>query len=130
MRVSARRRLAKYLQRVSKHFRISRLTVLAPPGGGGGLGADHNAGMPNPLSSAGIKKEVSVQVRRDSADFKGCWGMGVSGPTPSCSLLFFAQSCKSKQAASRAAPLCTHAGFSVVLLWPVYVRACTRPLHC
>lgn len=49
------------------------------------------------------KTKVSVQVKRDSADFKGCWGEGGEGggcggvPGLSCSLLFFAQSCKSKQ---------------------------------
>lgn len=66
------RSLAKYLQRFSKHHRIFHLTVLASPGGSGGLCADQNAGMLNPLSSACIKKEESVQVRRGSADFKGC----------------------------------------------------------
>lgn len=105
MRPSAGRSLAKYLQRFSKHHWIFHLAVLALPGGGGGgsLDADHNTGMPNPLSSARIKNKVSVQVKKDSADFKGCWGEGGEGggcggvPGLSCSLLFFAQSCKSKQ---------------------------------
>lgn len=104
------RSLAKYLQRFSKHHRIFHLTVLASPGGSGGLCADQNAGMLNPLSSTRIKKEESVQVRRGSADFKGCLVGGRRGlkvvvvvggcwsvPSPCCSLLFFAQSCKSKQ---------------------------------
>ncbi len=53
-----------------KNHKIFHLTALASPSGS--LGADHNIGMPNPLSSTISHKEsICPSEEGDSADIKG-----------------------------------------------------------